>query len=449
MKVHVIDHQTDRDKLYEGTREHVEELLLFDYPWLRTDDPQDRGDLEAVMEHLDATAAFEVDVEDEGDPALEKAEDPSKYVSAEVVGDQLGFQPEHSDAFQAARWMSGGSHASLDAIRAALYENDGNFEVAALRAYGFEPSEENLQALRSVQKMVALNKSEPIFATAGAVVAGHAEAEDVAEGIRRAYADKFVFPVALSGKHSKGSLVARDQKEQKTWLLKPGSGGAGVAAGSSEETASQSAREAAWYHVVKEWGLYRWYPRAELMFIDGKTYAAMELLPWSFKTIEKKRVEDPVAPRRILGPFLSDGLVHQWAIADYVLGNPDSHGQNLMTDDEGDVKLIDHGSAFAGDDFDPAHDKNSFVPYALRAWAPRSFNTLSTEDKLHYLPRLNPEVAARIGKWVAQISSAHLEAVCHRYGIDPTPTTKRLALLKERATQMPVDKAINELWVTT
>lgn len=447
MKVCVLDHYSDKEKLYEGTPEHVESLILFDYPFLRTDDPEDRGDIGALLEDLDATAAFEVSVDDS---TIQKSESTAAQImNSEVLGDQVGFQPEFSDAFQAARWLSGGRDIPVDAIRRALYENDGNFEHAALKAYGFEPTDENLKALRAIQGMSTLSKAEPVYSTAGSVTAGHTEGEDVAEMVRRAYKDKFVFPVALSGKHSRGSMVARDQETGTTWLLKPGSGGAGSAAGSSEEGASQSAREAAWYRVVKEWGMWHWYPRAELLFIDEKPFAAMTLLSYDFKTIEKRRMGDPSAPRKILGPHLSDGLVHQWAIADFVMGNPDSHGQNCMSDDEGDVKLIDHGSAFAGDAFDPAQDKNSFVPYALRAWAPRDFNKLSIEDKLRYLPRLQADVAERIGHWVAGLSAASLGAICSRYGIDPEPTLARLAKLRGLALEKPVDRAIDELWVTT
>ena len=54
-------------------------------------------------------------------------------------------------------------------------------------------------------------------------------------------------------------------------------------------------------------------------------------------------------------------------LARLVAGSPDSHGSNLLVGPapEHYVALIDHGSAFAGPDFNPGRDKNSFVQSAI------------------------------------------------------------------------------------
>ena len=385
-------------------------------------------------EYLDSTAAYEVTIEDEG---LSKSE---LGVQEPIVSEMLGFQPLMTSAFQAAKWMSGGLQLSDEEARHALYAEDGDVCRAALVAYGFEPTDVNLDALKAIEGVGNFEKAEPIIPTAQSVTAAHPEGEDVAEAIRRAYKDQFVIEVQLNGKHSKGSLLARDQEGGVTWLLKPGSGGAGEAAGAKEDPSTPSAREAAWYHIAKEWGLYKWYPRAELVFIDGKQFAAMKLLPWEYKSMEKWRKDDPSKPRKILlYPYLSDGILHQWGFVDAVLGNADSHANNLLVNNEGDVRLIDHGSAFAGPDFDPANDKNSFVPAYLREWAPheKNFHSLSSEEKLSYLPHVETKVNVRLAAWIAGLSSGLLESLLLRYGINPGPTLARLAKLKEMAARGP------------
>jgi hypothetical protein len=446
MKILVFDHYDGRERMYEGTPEHIEERLLFDFPFLRSFDLEDRGDLEGTLEYLDSTAAYEVTIEDDD---MSKSE-ADLGAQAPIVEEMLGFQPLMTSAFMAAKWMSGGTEVNENEIRQALYAEDGNVERAALLAYGFEPTEENLNALKSIQAVGKFEKAEPVVPTAQSIEAAHPEGEDCAEAVRRAYKDQFVVEVQLNGKHSKGSLLARDQATKITWLLKPGSGGAGPEAGAEQDPSTPSAREAAWYHVAKEWGLYNWYPRAELLLIDGKQFAAMQLMPWDFKSMEKRKSEDPHFPRKTLHPYLSDGVLHQWAFMDAILGNPDSHGNNIMVNPEGELKLIDHGSAFAGDGFDPAGDKKSFVPAYLRAWAPqdKNFNSLSPDEKLSYLPHVEPRVANRLKVWVAGLSAGVLEAILLRYGINPAPSLARLAKLKTACLESPPDTAIDRFWVT-
>jgi hypothetical protein len=270
--------------------------------------------------------------------------------------------------------------------------------------------------------------------------------DDVAQSVGRAFADQFVFPVKLGGKHSKGSMLARDEAEHQTWLLKPGSGGQSPAAGAAEDPSTQSAREAAFFRVAKEWGIDTWFPRAELLVINDREYAALALLPWNFKTMEKRKIQDPGLPRRVLQPFLNSGVLHRWALIDAVLGNPDGHLQNVMVDDDGNVRLIDHGSAFAGSGFDPAHDQDSFVPGYLRAWAPAAFNALSPEEKFRYMPRVNEKVAQELKGWLMSISVPELTAVLMRYGIRPDPTVHRLEFFRQQAASRPLDEVLNRFW---
>jgi hypothetical protein len=276
-----------------------------------------------------------------------------------------------------------------------------------------------------------------------------ASGDDVAQAVARAFVDRFVFPIRLGGKHSKGSMLARDEQTHTTWLLKPGSGNQSPAAGAQQDPSTMSAREAAWYQVAKAWDLDRWFPRAELLVINGREYAAMKLLPWSFKTMEKHKVRDPGFPRRVLQRFLNDGTIHRWAVLYYVLGEPDGHGQNVMMDEDGEVRFIDHGSAFAGSQFDPANDQDSFVPAFLRAWAPPQFNALPPEEKLRSMPRVNARVAGELQAWILGLQPSELAALLVPYGIDPKPSLERLARLRAAVTGAPADEAINRLWTST
>lgn len=391
-----------------------------------------------------------------------------------VVDRQLGLDPLQIPAFRAARFLAGGRSVPAGAARAALYEDDGDVEAAALRAYGLEVTDDNRAALRAVADVGDFGKAEvDVTPNAQEILAAHPEGKDVAAAVARAYKNQFVVPVKLGGKHSKGSLLAHDDETDVTWLLKSGSGGAGVAAGSSEDPSNPNAREAAWYQQALAWGVADHYPRAEEISIDGHPYAALRLLPWRYQPLEKMRQKDPAAPARVLAPYLASGKLHEWAIMDYVFGNPDSHGGNVMADPtpvEGDgherhrhfqhsdqpvdstedVQLIDHGSAYAGDEFDPAHDHASFVPFYLRAWAPHTnFNQLPLEDKLKYLPRVHGDVAKRLTTWIEGRRPDEVRVICQRYGIDPEPTLKRLEKLQALARTMPVDEAVDRLWATT
>lgn len=368
-----------------------------------------------------------------------------------VIQYQLGFEPANHKAFRAAQFLAMDAIIPPERMRAALYEEDGDVDRAALVAYNLPPTDENLAALRAI---ASLKKSDdPIMEPtphADKIVTAHPEGEDVADMIRRAFKTNYVFPVALGGKHSKGSFLAYDEKTKTTVLLKSGSGGAGGAAGSSQEMANPNAREAAFWYVAKSWKIEDHFPRAEEVILDDHVYAALQLLSLDFKTLDEREKKDPGTARRVLAPFLHDGTMHKWATLDYVCGNPDRHGQNVMVDDKGEVRLIDHGSAFAGTEFDPAHDHGSFVPYYLRAWClDENFNKLPTETKLKDLPRVPATVAQELKKWVASIVPEDVKLLCTRYGINPEPTLNRLMRVQVGVATQPLDLVVNQLWVST
>lgn len=444
MRVIVTNHTNNKTKVYEGATDLICRHLKFDYPFLRTGDVELDNDLPGLMDTLDTNQMFSVEVEHD----IQKTEkfNGDETAQAQIVNDMLGFEPDNTPEFIGAAFLAG--VAPISTARQSFYEADGDVEAAALRCYGLEVNDKNLTALRAVKRIQDLNKSEDSVTPPTSIEAAMPEGEDVAQAVTKAFHDRFVFRVNLSGKHSKGSLLAHDDDSGVTWLLKPGSGGAGMAAGVQEEKASSAAREATFYQVAKELELYEWYPRAELLLIDGQPVAAMKLLPWTFKTGDRMKKQDPLLVRNTLQPLLADGTLHKWAALDFILGNPDDHLNNLMMDTEGGVRLIDHGSAFAGSSFDPANDKNSFIPGYLRVWGPDNFRDLPYKERNRYMPRLAASIATRLGAWINSIHSEEISSILHRYGIDPQPTLDRLAKLKTMVMETPADRAINTLWLT-
>lgn len=371
-----------------------------------------------------------------------------------VALDMLGFNPIVHPAFAAAKFLSGRPEVDLGAIRRALYETEDYID-AALFAYGLPMTPEGRQAIKAVMNIGDFTKSSvpEQLPKAQDIEPGTPDAEISADAIRRAFKLQQVKVAHLDGKHSKGALIARDSVRDRTYLLKPGSGGAGVAAGATQEHASQSRREAAFWQIAEDLGLGESVPRCDLLIIDGKEYAAIEMLPFSWKGLQKRLEIDPAAGRQAFALYRDRGIIHKWAVMDYILGNPDRHGDNLMISADGRLLgLIDHGSAFAGPGFDPAYDRNSFVPFYLRAWAPMDsdrFNSLTTEKKLARMPTVNAQLRDELRSWLNDIHADHLEALMHRFGIDPRPSLARLARLKVAASSAPVDEAVNRLWVTT
>jgi len=360
-----------------------------------------------------------------------------------VALDMLGLKARLRSTLEAARFVAGGANIDVDEARKFLVEND-NIEETALKAYNLSFSEENLRSLRSALQS-RLTKSQPVSPSAK-VKASQEEGQSVADAVQRAYDDSFVLPIQLGGKHSDGSLIARDDQEDSSYLLKPGSGDLSPDAGVKDETASETAREAAFYHVAKDAGLGHLFPRCESLTIDGGEYAALELLPWRFKPAidDERKLESTIA----FDYLAEQGDLWKVAALDFVLGNPDRHGHNIMVDDQSDIKFIDHGSAFAGVHFDPAFDKNSFVPYYLRAHVV-DWSKKSQQQRLDEMPRTSTaEAIDELSTWLAEIEAPQLEFVLRKYGIDPAPSVARLEKLKAIAGKIPVDQAICVVWVS-
>jgi hypothetical protein len=367
--------------------------------------------------------------------------------NSEVVQDMQGFVPQAHSAFTAALFLSGSrTPVAIDVIRRALHEYDDDMEAAALSAYGMEVNDRNRQALKNIQNLQPLNKAEAPLPHISSVAAAVPEGEDTAKDVEYALKEGDYEHVTLGGRHSAGSMLMHGEKE--TWLLKPGSGPQSPAAGARQDNSSQSAREVAFWHVAEAWGIGDSFPRADLLIINGQyPVAAIHMLSYTWKNALKVDVKEPARLLSALNHYREHGIVHQWAVTDFILGNPDRHGQNLMVSEDDSIKLIDHGSAFAGTEFDPAHDQNSFVPFYLRAWVPqKKFNKMPASEKLRVMPTVNVHVRETLKAWVDGLDGSQLADILAKYGIDSSACLARLNRVKALAAD--IDEAINRLWVT-
>ncbi len=442
MRVIVVEHHDDgRRRIFDGAPPDVAADLLHAYPFLQHK-LGPHADVTLLVKALDATQAYTA-VTQEADIQLLKADADTVGVGESVVADMMGHDITMLRLLNAGAFLSGKPVPGPGEVRAALHASHEDPELAVLNVYGLDPSPETVEALHAI--LCNLRKAEPD------ALPQHAEAVTesgaaFADMTNRALKDGAVHPVQLGGKHSAGTLLAWDPQTDERILLKPGAGGSSPAAGVTDSGSSQSKREAAFWQVAAAWGLGDDLPEAHLLLLDGREYAGLKLLAFSYQNMNKAMKADSGLPRRLFHLFLGSGRLHRWATLDYILGNTDRHAGNIMVRGA-DVKLIDHGSALAGADFAPGSDRYSFVPFYLRALAPADFGQLSSGDQLKALPRLSAPAAADLRSWLDGLDGQELAATLHRYGVDAAPSVNRLDHLKTAAAHTPADLAVNGAWV--
>ena len=326
---------------------------------------------------------------------------------------------------------------------------------AALHAVDLSDSEKNMRALEGVValqggKGQALSKAEaPQPISIHSIQPGNEDGVDASEAIERAVRGNTIVPLKLNGKHSKGAMAARDPRSGRVWLLKPPGGKQSPAAGARDGEMSQPRREAAFWHIADELHLGGVVPKADLLILNAQEWAAIKLLGRDWKSLDERNREKQYKGREVLGPYLANGQLHRWAILDWVLGNTDSHGQNLLVNEGGSVALIDHGAAFAGERFDPAHDTKSFIPFYLRVWAPEAdFKKLLPEQRIKHMPRLSRYEDDVLRRWLVEdFTPEMVERVARKYGTDEKVLQAVLARLHElRSAAGNLSEYIDALW---
>jgi hypothetical protein len=439
LQVTVYNHLDNDRKVYEGSDLDVKSAIFKDHPYLLHHLGWDTS-IEDLVRSLDRSQHFSAII---SSVSLIKRE----MVIARNA--QIFNKDRYMESIRSACEFLSGFKASDLAVRQALLANDGDEKVAMLDAHNIIPSKANLEALEAVL-VASLDKSEILEDAPVAfneVEAFNEGGKEFAEMVKRASKDAAINAIKLGvGKHSKGTLIAKDPETHLSLILKPGAGKQNPASGEKQNPASQSVREAAFYAIAAAWGLGKFLPECHLLIIDGIEYAAMQFLQSQWVNGNELKAEDPNKANRLLHIYLVDGSLHKLAALDYVNANPDRHSGNVMFCGP-EIRLIDHGSALAGIDFKPPTDKYSFVPYYLRVFCRGGFSRVSVDEKVLALPRVNPSVEKELGEWLLKLDGGIVQKLLISYNIDPVPELARLDFLKFACGIQPADLAVNSAWV--
>ncbi len=249
-------------------------------------------------------------------------------------------------------------------------------------------------------------------------------------------------PVKLGGKHSAGSSLFLDHVNNILWFLKPGSGGMSRALGVDEEKASSSRREVAFNKIAVLIGLQNYVPLSYLIMMDNKEVAMLEFFSGDYENLNK--VRQTRSQESIFQPYAPSGLLHRLAFLDYLLGQIDRHAGNILIDSQGNFKLIDAGSTFAGPSFSPATDPRSFIPVYLRAATSKDFNLLTPNERLLRMPKPTAQGEASLQNWIHNLPEGQIINLLNKYGLNPQPVLDRLNRLK--GYNGPIHEFLNKFW---
>lgn len=416
---------------------------------LNVDPEQFKGQIHGIYHKL-ASVAQDLTPRDIG--IIRKSDDLTAWAESldknedevEHLADQLGLDTQVSEYINAIHLVCGKT-VTLEEINKFVAHAGGDMLWASLMAAGLD-SQQDKEAVERAVNFITLYKNEDELEVK-VIVPLTNSAKGVADALNRAKDAKKIERIKLGGKHSSGALFAEDPDTQQFFLLKPEQKKNSPAMGMADSEIPEPMRECAFYAAAQVMGLGGDLPYSYLVSLDDKRFAAMEFLPMEFTTLEKLRRKDPHQITRTLQKYLDSGRIHKWAVLDYVLGDVDRHGNNLMVSQEdGRVKLIDHGSTFAGHAFNPGGDKDSFIPYYLRVWTSnKEFAKLPPEERMAAMPELNPVVDARVREWALMLDGNQVSKVISQFGIDPGPVLKRLSQV-----QADVDgsfsRYVNHLW---
>lgn len=324
-------------------------------------------------------------------------------------------------------------------------ENDPR--STALQSFGYANSNSNRRVLDIVADLLEPKRTEPNYVTGDYIVSSKSPAdENAAVIIDKSFRNRNVIKANFVGKHIGGALIASDPETGNNFLLKRADSKLSPALGVNEEKADQAQREFAFVQMAKHLGLDRFFPNVYVVYINGIEYSAIEIIGHEFEAAADLYDEDPNKVKEILEKHRLSGDLTRLAILDYILGNPDRHGHNILLNADGDqIVLIDHGSAFAGVSFAPGKDRNSFTPYYLRYRDLPNFPNNDYRGRFYAMPAPNKDIDDEIRLWIQSIDSDQFSAHLRAYGIMPYASCQRLQLLKLYVG--PVAPYINSLWL--
>lgn len=352
----------------------------------------------------------------------------------EVAEGMGGLPDTNSIEFKAAKLISGYKPTDADLKHAYnMWEDD--FESYVLAAHKIEVTKENIEKLRTIVKTFKgddIKKTENedfmIMSIPREIRPFDINSEKFSIIAEEAFKNNNVKSVELNGKHSHGSAILYDSITDTLWFLKPGSGQLSSAKGVNETIANQSRREVAFNNVAKLVGLDKFVPESGLILLDRHEVAMLEFFSDYVSLNKLKKAGQPLGP--VFEQMVPDGTVHRLAALDYLLGQTDRHAGNVLFK-EGGIKLIDAGSAFAGESFDPGKDPKTYIPIYLRAFSTKRFSEMDPIERVKMMPRPTFEGDKSLEAWVNNISEEQISNLLKEYGINPNPILHRLTVLKE------------------
>lgn len=270
-----------------------------------------------------------------------------------------------------------------------------------------------------------------------------------AEDINRQIQMGHIHDLSHFGHFTKNSFIVGNDP-MNSWLMKlepknkPG-------IKSVKHTGPQVVKEAAFYNLAYDvFGLASQIPHACLGSIDKDKaphhVVAIKMLPDNFKLAQDLEGQEKRSFTDVLAKFTQDGTVHKISTMFYILGEGDSHGGNVMTNGI-HMQMIDHGSSFANEQFDPAKDEDIFIPYILRFGKVRS--AMTKEQKLEAMPRIrNAQAEVDLKHWILTLDGDLMQREMNLFGLDPRPALMRLEKIKNLIKQSKyADIVINSIWV--
>lgn len=350
----------------------------------------------------------------------------------ETAEGMQGLPSTNEKEFKAARLLSGYEPTDADIKDAhRLWEDD--YEAFSLCAHKMEVTDDNREKLKILYSDGAfrLYKNEKdfnIMSIPREVAPYDRNSEKFAIIAENAFKENNVKSVELNGKHSHGSAILYDSGSDSLWFLKPGSGELSSAKGVSETLANQSRREVAFNSIAALLGLKDFVPESGLVLLDRHEVAMIEFFPEHVSLNKLKRLGEPLGG--VFESLIPNGMIHRIATLDYILGQTDRHAGNVLFKD-GDIKLIDAGSAFAGESFDPGRDPKTYIPVYLRAFSSARFSALSPVERVKHMPIPTQDGDKSLSIWINNISKEQITNLLQEYGINPFPVINRLRILQE------------------
>ncbi len=215
LSIKITNVYTDKVEEFHGEAPAVAHDIAMAFNWLQDYEVR-LTDIRDVLAELEQNQALVVEVDQ--DPILKSDGD-----NTNTAKDMLGYDIFRERLFDAAKWLSGFAKPKEEnEVRQLMLTHDGDLDSVALITYGLDPNEKNRTALKAVLQMERLGKAEEAPPVPPLDIRpGTDTAYGVCQKIKLAFKEHRVQSIHLGGKHSKGSMLAKDGSGGQ-WILKSG-----------------------------------------------------------------------------------------------------------------------------------------------------------------------------------------------------------------------------------